>query len=213
MSFQAPLNQVTNFRLPPGGQLILPFEKGSAVTSLPVFCASHGQAAVLEMLTQFMEGEDFQFITRACPSTQQQSFSNTIPANQTYEDQISVPAGSFLIMIGGISTDPVSGFRVFLYDAGAQAPLCDAFVNGNCISGNFTQLPQTGTGMLTTVSGNKNLFILPAPIAMASPGQLNVQIVNLSQASATIEMAFIFAAPIAPMGKVEPSWVGNSVGR
>lgn len=213
MSFNAPLNQATNFRLPPSGQIIMPFEVGAAVTSLPVFCASHGQAAVLECLMQFMEQEDFQFITRACPSTMQQSFSNNIPPNQTYEDQISVPAGSFLTMIGGITSQPSDGFRFQLYDAGAQAYLSDAYMNGNCCAGRFTQLPQTGTGMLTTVNGNKNLFILPSPLSISSPGQLNVNIVNLSANTATIDMAFIFAAPKGIAGQVTPSWIGNVVGR
>ena len=217
------LNQATNFHLPNSGTILMPFDATAFVTSFPVYCANEGQADNIRNLTQFLEDGDYtyQFITRACPTTQQQGGSNIILANQGYEDQISVPTGSFLTMIGGISqisggedAPPVAGkFRVQFYDAGAQATISDSWVPSDAISGRFTQLPQTGSGMLTTVSGNKNLFILPSPLSITSPGQLNVQIVNLEDVTAEIDMAFFFAAPIMGYNPVDPAWIGNAVGR
>lgn len=213
------LNQASKFYLPESGSILLPFDATAFVTSFPVYCANEGQADNIRNLTEFLEDGDFtyQFISRACPTTQQQGGSNLILASQSYEDQISVPAGSFLTMIGGISQQVATGasgkFRVQFYDAGAQATICNSWVPSDAISGRFTQLPQTGTGMLTTVSANKNLFILPSPLSITSPGQLNVQITNLEAVTVTIDMAFFFATPIEGYGAIDPAWIGNAVGR
>jgi hypothetical protein len=212
------LNQVTKFTLPESGTILMPFDAEAAVASLPVFCANSGQQDIIRHLLEFLEDGDYtyQFISRACPTTEQQGGSNVILANQSFEDQISVPAGSFLTMIGGISqvSPNVYGrFRVKLYDAGAQASITQDWANAFCMSGKFTQLPQTGTGMLTTVDENKNLFILPSPLAITSPGQLNVQITNLEAETVTIDMAFFFATPIEGYNPIDPAWVGNAVNR
>ena len=191
----------------------MPFDVGAAVTSLPVFCASPGQASVLEKVVNFLEDGNYQLSIRACPSTLQQGASNVFLPMQSFEDQISVPAGSFLTMIGGKITGNTDGnlFRVQFYDAGAQAPISDNYVNSNCISGRFDQLPQTGTGMLTTVSASKNLFILPSPLSISSPGQLNVMITSLSAQTVTIDMAFFFAVPMAGYNTVNGAIIGNAV--
>lgn len=213
------LNQATKFYLPESGTILMPFDATAFITSFPVYCANEGQADNIRNLTEFLEDGDYtyQFITRACPTTQQEGGSNVILASQGYEDQISVPTGSFLTMIGGISqlsTDGSLGrFRVQFYDAGAQATICDSYVPSDAISGRFTQLPQTGSGMLTNVNANKNLFILPSPLTITSPGQLNVQITNLESVTVTIDMAFFFATPIMGYNPVDPAWVGNAVGR
>lgn len=209
------LNEITKFHLPPSGTILMPFDAEAAVASLPVYCSSSRQAGVIQHLLEFLEQGDYQyqFISRACPTTQQQGGSNVMLANQSFEDQISVPTGSFLTMIGGITTDPVAGFRVQFYDAGSQSSISDGWVGSDSICGRYTQLPQTGTGMLTNVAGNKGLLILPSPLAITSPGQLNVLITNLSDNTATIDMAFYFACPVGNYDMVHPSWVGNAVGR
>jgi hypothetical protein len=210
------LNENTNFRLPDSGRIIMPFAVEAAVASLPVFCASPGQASILDKLIEFLVDGNYQLIIRACPTTQQQANSNVFLANQSYEDQISVPTGSFLTMIGGIISGDTDhkGFRVQFYDAGAQAQISDGYVHSNTISGRYTQLPQTGQGMLTTVSADKNLFILPSPLSITSPGQLNVQITNLNGQTATIDMAFFFAAPFGSnLPTVNGAIIGNAVSK
>lgn len=202
----------STFTLPDNLPIKMPFAIEAAIDSLPVFYSSSVIHSILDPLIELMNDGDYQMITRACPSTQQDGGSNTILGNQTYEDQISVPAGSFLIMVGGISNQ-VEGFRVHWYDAGAQADLMNGYVHFNSLSGRFTQLPQTGTGMLTTLTGDKNLFILPSPLTITSPGQLNVQITNLSANTAVIDMAYYFAAPVGGFAKVTGAWVGNAVNK
>jgi hypothetical protein len=209
------LNENTNFQLPPSGKIIMDFPVEAAVRALPVFCASEAQASVLDKLMQFIEDGNYQLVIRACPTTLQQGASNVVLANQSFEDQISVPTGSFLIAIGGISTDLVNGFRCQFYDAGAQAAISDGYVNFNNITGYYAQLPQTGTGMLTSTDGANNLFILPSPLSITSPGQLNVQITSLSPNTTIIDMAFFFAAPFGndTMQEVNAAVVGNAVSK
>lgn len=205
-------NQNGTFTLPDSGRLIMPFDIEAAISSLPVFCASPGQASVIDTVLEFLVQDGYQLIMRACPSTLQQGASNDVLGYQTYEDQISVPAGSFLTMLGAI-TNQTEGFRFKLYDAGAQADLSDGFIHSNCMTGRFTQLPQTTIGMLTSLTSNKNLFILPSPLSITSPGQLNVQITNLSASTARIDMAFYFATFVGHYANVASARVANSVSR
>ena len=198
------------FTLPEAGMLLMPFDIESAVESLPVYCGSEQQASVIKYLTRFLEG-GYHLEVRACPSTLQQGNSNVIAANQQYEDQISIEAGSFLTMIGGRSTagsiNP--GFRVNVYDAGAQVSLTNGFIHSGSISGRIDYDPNNPIIDGATLTQNRAMFILPAPLAISSPGQLNIQIVNLATVTATIEMAFYFAVPNGTND--EPSYPANVV--
>lgn len=226
MSFTSNLKPGSKFTMPPSGRILMPFVVEAYVASLPVFCANAGVVAMLDPLIEFLEDGNFQFINRACPSTQQEGGSNVVLAKQSFEDQISVATGSFLIMVAGISfkqTDPSlitnpfnvlsNNFRTLWYDSGAQASLFGGFVHANNITGRFTPTPPTGTGMRTTVSRDKNLFILPSPLTITSPGQLNVQVTNLEDVAVTIDMAFYFATPTGSYASVTGSVVGNAVNR
>lgn len=213
MSLQQSPTFSDSFTLPPEGKLILPFAIEAFASSCAVYCVNEGQAQQLEYLLNFLIEEGYHIAIRACPSTQQQSASNLIAANQSYEDQISVPAGSFLTAIGifTVTSDasPNSGFRIYLRDAGAQEYFSDDFVHSSLLGGNYTG---PLTGQATQAVNAKGLYILSSPISIASPGQINVQIVNLNQVAATIEMAFYFACPnseFAPVIRavVEPSTI------
>lgn len=185
-----------SFTLPPGGKMLLPFEIESAASSLAVYSVNEQQAQTLSYMLNCLIEEGFHISVRACPSTQQQQASNLIGASQSYEDQISVPAGSLLSAIGIYSfTSDASadaGFRIYLRDAGAQEYFSDDFVHSKVLGGNYAG---PANGRATQASQALGLYILPSPISIASPGQINVQIVNLNQVAATIEMAFYFACP------------------
>lgn len=203
------------FTLPDGG-MRLPFDIDAAISSFATYCANGMQASIGEYLTRFLAG-GYHLSIRACPSTQQQTPTNVIAAQQQIEDQLSVPIGSFLIMVGGFNTVAAGqtnlGFRCAWYDAGSQQTDTDNFINGNMISGFFNQLPQTGQGMLTSVTNSESLFILPSPLVITNPGQLNVKIVNLSQVQTTVDMAFYFACPNGTGGELGMAAVPNSVTR
>lgn len=201
------------FTLPPSG-LRFPFDTAAAPESLAVFCGSPQQATVISYATRFLL-ENYHFAVRACPSTQQQGGSNTILANQSFEDQISIPAGSFLTMVAGHTDQTDAGFRTRWYDAGAQQYVSDGFIHQNMCSGQFTPFVGNGSGFVDggSLNGSKNLFILPAPLSITSPGQLNVQIVNLSANTAVIDMAFFFACPNGHMQAVVAGKPTNLVNR
>lgn len=213
-----------NFTLPSEGRILMPFSVEAAINSLPVFCASPGMAGILDNVLEYLIQGGYQWIVRTAPSTQQQGGSNIIEANQSFEDQISVPTGSFLLMVGGvgfIQSDPSSSanpydtvdsnFRTKWYDAGAQAAISDGFVHAIATTGKF--IPNNNVRQLTTVSSNKNLFILPSPLSITSPGQLNVQVVNLKSQRIQIDMAFFFAAPMNQSAITKGAVIGNAVGR
>lgn len=219
------------FTLPSSGRILMPFSVEAAIASLPVFCASPGMAGVLDTLLESLIQGGYQWIVRTAPTTQQQNGSNLVLANQGFEDQISVPTGSYLTMVGGIGiiqSDPSSptnpyntlstNFRTKWYDAGAQSDLSDGFVHADATAGKFvpnslTTKVSLTAGQVSNLTGNKNLFILPSPLSITNPGQLNVQVVNLLAQSMTIEMCFVFAAPMNNSAITKGAVIGNSVGR
>lgn len=198
---------------PPDGGFVMPFDVNAYLNALPAY--QHSEVAVqrLDNLRRFQEDGNYVSSIRACPTTLQQTSSNVVAANAMFEDQISVPEGSFLLMIGGVSvvSAGVFGkFRIRIYDVGSQCYLSDDFVGNGNISG-YHQANQTGFVNGATVGqvGQNGLFMLESPIAVASPGQLAIQFVNLEASQVTIDMAFYFASPIHNKVEVTPAWASN----
>lgn len=212
-----PASYGNTFTLPKSGRILMPFDKSAFIESLPVYCGSYPQAIGLRALTRFLD-ENYYFANRACPSTQQPGGSNSIASQQSYDDQISIPAGSFLTMIAGHTDQTDAGFRVRLYDAGAQDEITQGYINDVCVSGQFVPNPASNGGFVAgdTAAGNtlfSGLMILQSPLSIASPGQLNVQITNLSANTAIIDMAFFFACPANHMQETGAAAVSNRVTR
>lgn len=205
-----------NFTLPSGGEILLDFDVCAYLNSLAAYQHTETAMSRIDPLKEFQYDGGYAGTVRTCPSTQQQNASNAIPANSMFEDQLSVPEGSFLTMIGGISflaSGAFGKFRVRIYDVGAQSYLSDDFVQAANLSG-YVQGNAVATGFVDGATlgqtGSNGLFILPSPIAVSSPGQLTVQIVNLENSSVTIDMAFYFAVPLHGLAKVEAAWVSNA---
>jgi hypothetical protein len=221
-----------NFSYPDGG-LGIPFSYDAALRSLPAYCASHRTGSLLDPLAEFLNDGTYILGIRSIPSTQQQNASNLIQPNQTYEDNITVPEGSCLMMIGAVGLDgtqtgvqTASKFRVRLFDVGSQSYLSDDFVHMLNIGGNISAQRLTGQpfyGQQQFASGYQGigadqlvthgLFILPSPIFVSSPGQLTVQIVNLSNSANTVDMAFYFALPIGNHQAISPASVSGNFNR
>lgn len=222
--------KTANFDYPSSG-LGIPFSYDAALTSLPAYCASHRTGSLLDPLIEFLNDGSYLLAIRSIPSTQQQNASNLIQPNQTYEDNINVPEGSFLMMIGAVGLDgtqtgvqTAGKFRVRLYDVGSQSYLSDDFVHMLNLGGNIVSSPLTGQpfygqqqnymqGLGTNQQTTHGMFILPSPIAISSPGQLTVQIVNLSDSANEVDMAFYFAIPIGKHTPVSPASVSGNFNR
>ena len=224
--------KTANFDYPNSG-LGIPFSYDAALGSLPAYCASHRTASLLGPLYEFLNDGNYLLAIRSIPSTQQQNASNLIQPNQTYEDNINIPEGSFLMMIGAVGLDGTqtgiqsSGqFRVRLFDVGSQSYLSDDFVHCLNIGGNIAAPKLTGqpfVGQQQFSSGyvgigadqqiTHGMFILPSPIAVSSPGQLTVQIVNLSNNANEVDMAFYFAIPIGNHTPVSPASISQNFTR
>lgn len=226
--------KTANFTYPDSG-LKIPFSYDAALRSLPAYCASHRTGSLLDPLAEFLNDGSYVLGIRSVPSTQQQNASNLIQPNQTYEDNINVPQGSFLMMIGAVGLDgtqiagQIAGnFRVRLFDVGSQSYLSDDFVHALSIGGSIISPKQTGQpfygqqlnyatatgqGLGTNQLATHGMFILPSPVAISSPGQLNIQIVNLSNNVNQVDMAFYFAIPIGSHTPVSAASVSGNFNR
>ena len=203
-----------NFPLPRGGVPMM-FDTCAYLNSLSAYQHSETAMSRIDPLKEFQYDDNYVLLIRACPSTGLQNASNVIPANSMFEDQMSVPEGSFLTMVGGVSRKAAGTFgkfRIRLQDVGSQCYLSDDYVNGGNISGFLQAVPATGfvDGATLGQTGNNGLFILPSPIAVSSPGQLSIQIVNMENESVTLDMAFYFAIPLHQHTEVKAAWVSNA---
>ena len=221
--------KTANFSYPNEGLKIY-FATDGATTSLPVYGGKPSK--LLDPALEFMNDGSYILGIRSIPSTQQQNASNLIQPNQTYEDNINVPEGSFLTMIGAVGLDgsqtgvQTSGlFRVRLFDVGSQSYLSDDFVHCLNLGGNIVSSPVANgqpfdgqqqnfvRGLGTNPLNGHGLFILPSPIAISSPGQLTVQIVNLSNNANEVDMAFYFAIPVGQHTQVSPASISGNFNR
>ena len=115
-----------------------------------------------------------------------------VPAKATYEDRVTVPAGSVLWAISGTSAE-ASGFTVQITDAGTRKPLFSQppFFS-NATGQGSVSIPDC-SGALQTVA--QPLFVLPKPLVILPPGLVALQINNLAAAVNVLQLCLFFAAP------------------
>lgn len=121
----------------------------------------------------------------------------TFTARQSKEFTMSVEPGAFLISLGGYS-DQTEGFSLSVMDKGSKTKI---FSTGFAKS----QLPIVGNGVVENVPIGP--FYLTSPYPLTKPGQVQVQLTNLSSSTAIIQVLMNFAVKFNP-GKFK-NVVGN----
>jgi hypothetical protein len=119
-----------------------------------------------------------------------------VAAKAAYEGRVTVPVGSALWAISA-SSSQAEGFKLNILDGGSGAQLVSPQ------SPQFGSLSGQGSVTVKDSSGNAGsitspLFILPKYQILTEPGQLRVQITNLSASVNNIQVALHFAAAPRP---------------
>lgn len=138
-----------------------------------------GGRAVAEPLRVFADTDSYGWLGFSMPDTRNAS----VPANGSFEDQVSVPPLSFLLMISGVS-DQVEGFRFQIDDKGTRAPVASQMMRFGV---NTNRNAGAGIRVLP--------YILPSPYAVAYPGLLAVRVTNLSAVANNLQLVLHFAVP------------------
>lgn len=107
-----------------------------------------------------------------------------IAGRGTFEDQISLPAGSFLVSISS-SSSQTAGFRFSIVDAGTRERIASDTVMSGVLSGSPRKFAARG-----------GPFFLPAPWTVSDAGLVLVQISNLAVAANVIDLHLQFAEPL-----------------
>lgn len=121
-----------------------------------------------------------------------------VAAKATYEDRVTVPAGSLLWAMSGTSS-AAAGFTVQVTDAGTKKPLFSQPPFFSNATGQGSVSVPDCSGALQTLA--HPLFVLPRPLVILPPGQVGLQINNLAAAVNILQVCLFFAAP-GPSGEM-----------
>jgi hypothetical protein len=157
-------------------------EQRAPFLSLPAYL--YGSYSVLEPLRRWLwTGYIWQAIVVPRAS------ALPVAASGQVEDQVQLPAGSWLIGFAGYSPQD-AGFRFNIYDAGAQDyALSDRWDNG--LSGASDQ----------DMTDGQILHVLPEPYCLVGNGRLQVRVANLATVAAALQLLLHFAVPLEKVGR------------
>ena len=105
-----------------------------------------------------------------------------LAARATYEEQVSIPNGSYLLYLTTDCATPLSGFRFNLYETGSKRNIAIEPVRSTLVAG-------------ISVLGASFIYVLPSPEIVTREGQFTVSITNLSAAAQDVGLLLCFAVP------------------
>lgn len=108
--------------------------------------------------------------------------NQTLAASATFEDQISIAPGSFVLGLAAFSSQAV-GFRFVITDRGTKQSLSNDYFNFCAAGGRVTAGGRSGVLPVW----------LPAPWMISQVGMVSVQIVNLAAAANTVNLVLYCA--------------------
>lgn len=171
----------------------------TALDNLAVYAANGLTSSMLDPLRMYLNAWNYALRIMVVPG----SINAVIAPSQSFEDQVSIVPGSYLTMITGAALNASNlaaltlGFRLQIYDQGAGRALYSTDVSGQSLSGGTFQTSAVGSEFDYLGTGQPlGPFILPSPLVVLKPGQLNVKVVNLDPVNAAdIQVALFFAVP------------------
>lgn len=143
--------------------------------------------SIIRPLLPFVRSNGYGRAEFVVPDVSRQSFG----ARQQVEDQISVPPGSFLIMLTGFTDQAFpNDFLFTISDKGSGKEYASQFARYQAVSGgNTTQSTEA------EVQGKTMPMILPSPWVVTDPGLVSVRLTNLATVTAVINLCLVFAIP------------------
>lgn len=153
------------------------FPVTSALEALPLYQANGLVHSMLEPLKEVMNSGNYFF--RGVPIPR--SGNTNIGARATYEEQISIPNGSYLLYMTAQSATPFTRFRFNIFETGSKRSIATEHIKA------MVALPPPGFGITP--------FILPSPLVITREGQLGVSITNLSATAQECGLLLCFAVP------------------
>jgi hypothetical protein len=152
----------------------------------PCWDSSPGSLAMLSLLAKLEEtneGPDYYFHGGVAPK---QYLQSGIPGLVNVSDEFSLPEGTIIWGIGAYSDQP-QGLKLQVFERGSQQNLFGrTYGKDGVVTGQ-------NDNSLTTPNG---IAILPDPIFVIPPGQIQIQIANLAQDTAMIQVFFACAVPL-----------------
>lgn len=157
------------------------YEKLRYLDTLPAYDLNENIAGMLDLSRAVELSEEYYWLGKPTPT----SGLTTIEGRGTLEDHITVDPGSLVMAISGFSSQP-QGYQIQLYDEGARQ-----FIFGRTFCKS-----QLADGAM---NGDEPFgpYYLLSPWFVLEPGQIKVQITNLSSNSAIIQSLLALVVPIS----------------
>jgi hypothetical protein len=174
----------------------IPVEINDYLNSLPAYYNSPTSSVLLDLARKINLAGNYTYRGICLPS----GGEDVIAAYQSYEGQLALEPGTWITQINGYwsNMDDIrqapntGGFKLQIYDQGAKASVfARTFGTGDDL-GYLPQLASVGWGP-NIPRGSYNLL---SPLTILSPGNLVVQVTNMSSVAQTIQVYFACAVPM-----------------
>lgn len=164
---------------------LFPYRDTSWLDSLPGYDMYPGVSKLLDGLKRVQESGSYYYDARGVPD----AGNAEVAAFDSFEGEISIVPGSLLMMVSSYSTQG-EGFKVQVYDKGSKTTLfAGTFGKDESVFGQVRANPVYGDVY-------RGPHMLEAPFVVLSPGQVNVEIRNLSESANILQVAFHLAVPV-----------------
>lgn len=180
---------------------LFPYRDTAWLDSLPGYDSYPGVIGLLDGLRKIQESGSYYFQAFGVPAANADA---TLAGFDAFEEDISVVPDSVLTMVSSYSTQP-EGFKVQVYDKGSKTTLfASTFGKDESVFGQVRASPVYGTPW-------RGPHIMQSPFVVIRPGQVNVQLRNLSENNNVVQVAFYFAVPVdtRSLGRIEPRGEGE----
>lgn len=174
---------------------LFPYKETDWLDSLPGYDMYPGVSQLLDGLRGIQESGSYYFQAFSVPASGDDA---NIAAFDSFEGEISIVPESILTMVSSYSTQ-AEGFKVQVYDKGSKTTLfAGTFGKDESIFGQIRAHPVYGDQY-------RGPHILAAPFVVVRPGQVNVEIRNMSASANVLQVAFYFAVPVSTrsLGRVQ----------
>lgn len=167
-------------KLPGAPELAGPGYRQPITDAIAIYRARHAGHGGLDFARFFVAAPGYRWRTFVLPDVSNRSLA----ARATFEDQVSLAPGSFLISIAS-SSGAAAGFQFSIVDAGSKQPLSSDMARAGALS-----------GRAATFANRGGPFFLPVPWVVSKPGLVLVKLANLAAAANEIDLQLQFAEPV-----------------
>ncbi len=157
--------------------------------NLPAYNLNEGVVSLLDITRMFFDSENYMCSLVASPK----GADVNIGPRLTFVENIPLEPFTYIVSLTVFSDQP-EGFKLRIYDKGARADIIERQFIFHNIMGSIMEMQFSPAPTPVDVPFGQHFF--QSPIVVMPPGSLQVEITNLSPATAIIQIVLGCAVPV-----------------